>query len=278
VIFNRTRNAYGSYGSLEDVWEKTQYWVLEHLPSWMTGVTPVDVSPGRAGVEELRAMAPELVDKKVLLSPRAQMAWWAIMEEEAAEIDYLFLSTADIPGPEGEAIRARLEAAKMDLLERGQALVRGNMDALRQGVPEAEANDWYPEGSERTGSISERTAGPAAGALANPSLWGILAVVGIAVVVVAIGTAVFVTINNKYDLEELRVNIDSLKAAGATPQEMANFLLQRLKKEPEDKFPWGWVIGIGATALGVMFLVAWAEGSLARWTRSLRSGSSTRMW
>lgn len=224
-------------------------------------------------------MADSLNGQKVLLSARAQMALWAIMEEEAAEIDALYLSTADIGGPEGEAIRLRLEAARQDLLDRGEALISANLEAQRQGVPLAMADDWYPPGTERTGSLSERTAGPAAAAaLSNPSLWTLLAVVGIVVVIVAVGTAIFVTVNNKYDLEELRLGIESLKAGGASPDQVAQFLLSKIQAEaPEKRFPWGWVIGIGASALGIVFLVAYAEGSLQRWTQKLRSPGS-RMW
>jgi hypothetical protein len=266
-------------GALGGIWEDTQAWLMGTLPTWMTGVTPVDVSPGPAGVEELRAMADELNGKKVLLSARAQMALWAIMEEEANEIDALYLETADIEGPQGEAIRLALEAARQDLLERGEALVAMNVEAERQGVPLADPADWYPPGSERTGSISERTAGPAAGALANPSLWGILIVVGVVIAAVAVGTAIYVTVNNKFSLEEMRLGIETLKGTGATPQEIGNYMLSRIQAEaPKGKFPWGWVIGIGASALGIVFLVAYAEGSLQRWTQSLRSPGARRMF
>lgn len=272
------RLGYQGFGALGGIWEDTQRWVLTHLPTWMTGVTPVDVSPGPEGVEELRAMADGLNGKKLLLSARAQMALWALMEEEAAEIDALYLETADVPGEEGEAIRLLLEAARQDLLERGEALVEANLGAQAEGVPIAQAEDWYPSGSERTGSISERTGGPAAaGALANPSLWTVLAVAGIVVVIVAIGTAVFVTVNNKYDLEELRLGIESLKSGGASPEEIGRFLLSKIQAEaPKKRFPWGWVIGIGASALGIIFLVAYAEGSLQRWTAQLRAPGARR--
>ena len=34
----------------------------------------------------------------------------------------------------------------------------------------------------------------------------------------------------------------------------------------------------GAAGVGVMILVAWAEGSLQRWTRSLRGGGQAQRW
>jgi hypothetical protein len=267
------------FGSFGGIWEDTQLWVLDTLPSWLTGATAVDVSPGPAGVEELRAMAPELDGKKVVLSARAQMAYWALLEEEAAEIDALFAETADIGGADGEEIRLRLEAARMDLVDRANAMVASNVEAQRQGVPVAVADDWYPPGTERTGSISERTGAPAAGAtLTNPAIWLIVGAAVVVIVAVAVGTAIYVTINNKYGLEEMRLGIESLKAGGATPEQISRFLLSKIQsEEPKGKFPWGWVVGVGSAALGVIFLVAWAEGSLQRWTSRLRGGT-TRTW
>lgn len=257
------------YGSFGGIWESTQTWVLENLPSWATGVTAVDVAAGEEGVEQLMAMAPEL-QGNVLLSARAQLALWTIYEQQAQMIDELFVATADVSGATGEALRAALERDKAELIARAVELQRLNQGALSAGVPEALAVDWYPGYEQRAGVA-------AAGAvLESPMFWGILGAVVIASVVLAGAVTVTWGIGKYFSYQEMIVGLQALP----NPEDRITYLTQRLQTEGKGsgEFPWGWVIGVGAAGIGVMMLVAWAEGSLGRWMNKLRSGAPGSSW
>ena len=141
------------YGSYAGIWDDTQTYILETLPSWMTGVMPIDVPEGEAGVVAMGEIL-ESIDpgQKVLLSARAQMALWTMLKRSADSIDRQFMATADIGGPTGETIRGYLEQQKQELISQAQQLVNLSNAAFDQGVPEAMMADWFPEESTRTGA------------------------------------------------------------------------------------------------------------------------------
>lgn len=260
---------YGS--SFGGIWETTQTWVLENLPSWASGVIPIDVSTGDAGVEELLALAQTWTgDEQLLLSARAQLAYWSILERQAEMIDQLFVESASIGGATGEAFRASLEADKADLLRRASELQRLNQASLDSGVPEALAVEWYPGWEQRAG-----VAGGVA-VLESPIFWGILGAVVIASVVLAGAMTITWGIGKYFSYQEMIVGLQALP----NPDDRIAYLTQRLQSEGRSagEFPWGWVLGIGAGAVGVMMLVAWAEGSLGRWMTKLRSGAPGASW
>jgi len=259
------------YGNFGGIWESTQTWVLENLPTWASGVIPVDVSTGEAGVQELLVLAATWDgSEQLLLSARAQAAYWSILERQAGMIDDLFVETASIGGKTGEALRAMLEADKAELIGRAVELQRMNGNAFSAGVPEALAAEWYPGYTQR--------AGVAAGAavLESPAFWGVLGAVVIASVILAGALTVTWGIGKYFSYQEMLVGLSALP----NPEDRIAYLTQRLQTEGrgDGEFPWGWVIGVGAAGIGVMMLVAWAEGSLGRWMAKLRSGTPGSSW
>lgn len=252
---------FGAYGG---IWDDTQEWVLTNLPSWATGVTAVDVPEGEEGVQQLMEMAPEL-NGKILLSARAQYALWTVYQREAATLDEMFAATADIGGATGESIRANLESQRQEIIRKAQELATINNSALEQGVPPAIAGEWLPEESARTGA--------AAALLTNPEF---LVFAGGAIIIASVILAGAITISwavGKWlDLEEQKIALANIP----DPEGKLQYLLERTKSKPGGGFPWPWVIGIGAAGVLVVLGVAWAEGTLGRWTERLRAGPSKR--
>lgn len=248
------------------IWDDTKAWTLQHLPTWLTGVTPVDVSPGEAGIQELIDLLPTL-QGKILLSARAQLAYWAILDRQAAWLDQLFAETASIGGPTGQRLRTQLEQQRQELIAHAVELQRLNTGAIAEGVPEALEADWYPD-------PSTRVVGPAvAGVLTSPALWEVVGVVVIASIVLASAATVVWGVSKYFDLQETIVSLQSLPNADARLQYLDR--KWSAKAGSAGGFPWGWVLGLGGIALGGVLLVAWGEGTITRWTNKLRSGGSS---
>jgi len=264
---------FGGYGG---IWDDTKALVLSTLPSEFTGVTWVDVSEGDAGVVELKEIIPTM-EGKVALSARAQVAMWKILKGEADSIDRLMAKTADIGGPEGEAIRLELELAKEEVIGRAAILAGANEAAAAAGVPPATVDEWLsPAEASRTAGAAAAGAGAV---LSSPAFWGIVIVGVLVVAIVIYSDYMKATKTAEFRMLEKEKEIDALKQAGASPDQLAAAIIARAKAAPEEKkFPWGWVLGIGAAGVGVMILVAWAEGSLQRWTKGLRAGPAGRGW
>jgi len=264
--------AYGGsgYGSYAGIWDDTQTWILETLPSWMTGVMPIDVPEGEAGViamgEILDSIDP---GQKVLLSARAQMALWTMLKRSADSLDRQFVATADVGGPTGETIRGYLEQQKQELMNQAQQLVNLSNAAFDRGIPEANMGEWFPE-------ESSRTAGAAAVAVSSPVIYLVLAIaIPVAIVAVAIAGAIVWT---KYlDIGQQEHELALLPDAEA---KMA-YLSRKFAAEAsakKDGFPWPWVIGIGAAGVGLVLLVSWAEGTLGRWVKKLSTGTGRSLY
>jgi len=147
----------------------------------------VDVSEGEAGVQELLEMAPTL-EGKILLSARAQMALWTILERTMQSIERQIAATADIGGPTGEAVRAKLEKDRLVVINQAQELVRLNNSAISQGVPQAIMGEWFPQESTRTAA----GAGAGVAVATNPIIWTV--VISVAVAAVILATAITVGI------------------------------------------------------------------------------------
>jgi len=266
MYFTHTGRPVHGYGAYGGVWDDTQVWLLENLPTWATGVTPVDVPEGEAGVVALEELAPTL-EGKVLLSARAQMALWTILERQATSIDTMFAMTADIGGPTGESIRAHLEGQRQEVIRQANEIIALNNAAFSKGIPAASMGDWFP-------SEAARTSGAAGAVVQSPPFWGIVLGIVIAAVVLAAAVTIAWAIGKNYELQEQVSALGSLP----DPEAKLTYLLQRTTKRSEERqsqFPWGWAIGIATIGVSAVLLVAWAEGTLGRVTERLRSGPTT---
>jgi hypothetical protein len=259
---------YDGYGAYGGVWDDTQMFIAENVPTWITGVTPIDVPEGDEGVEQLGRILDGLApDQKVLLSARAQMAMWTMLKRSADSIDRQMVATAEIGGPAGESIRGFLEMQKSEIIAQALELQNLSNAAFEQGVPPAYMAEWFPEESQRT--VGAVAAAPAV----TPVFWIVLAIaIPAAIIAVAVVAGVIWT---KYlDIGQQEHELNLLPDAEA---KMA-YLSRKFAAEGGDGksgFPWAWVVGIGAAGVGVILLISWAEGTLGRWVSKLSSPGSS---
>ena len=184
----------------------------------------MDVSEGDAGVVELKEIIPTM-EGKVALSARAQVAMWKILKGEADSIDRLMAKTADIGGPEGEAIRLELELAKEEVIGRAAILAGANEAAAAAGVPPATVDEWLsPAEASRTAGAAAAGAGAV---LSSPAFWGIVIVGVLVVAIVIYSDYMKATKTAEFRMLEKEKEIDALKQAGASPDQLAAAIIVR---------------------------------------------------
>jgi len=232
-------------GARAGVTEDIANLIATYAPNWIVpGVTLIDVPEGQEGVDQLVSITATLSpSSRVLLSYRAQAALMKIMAREQEIINEMILLANSMPPQNAAAVLGTLMRYQGDLSSRFSILQRANVQALQAGVPSVE----QALGSEE----AARTI--SGGEIAVLAAAVVIAIAVIVTVGVVITKAISGVSSKLAELTAFRqmVNAGQYDQAAGMFAQMA---------EPSKKFPWMWVIGIGATAIGGTLLLAWYQG------------------
>ena len=238
--------SFGALSAYSGIWDDTLMWFHAQLPSWITGVTTVNVPATDAGEAQLREMLPTLHGKTILISASTQYLMWRIIRDELQRIDVLWQDSLDLPPEIGNQMRSNLSTARADLYAISEIILNQNEQALRAGVPPANISDWVlvelPE--ERTGFLPP---------------WG--AVLLIAVGILTVGGLVYKIFTRSDEISAYETAIKEAVRIG-NPQLIQSVLARFTGKE--SGWSWGWVVGLGLGAVGLSIFTAFLIGQLKK--------------
>lgn len=228
----------------ENEWRDAILWFQSTLPSWMTGVTTVNVPATEEGEERLRLMLPELQGKQLLISASTQLVLWRMIRKNLQRLDLLWEQSLSMPDEYGNPLRSTVADQRSTQYSLGSQLFGLNQAALDAGVPPSDLQNWV---------VAEYQSRTAIAALPWTEI-------GIAVGIAIVAYVVIQYFNKAQEISAVTLAAETFKDH---PEVLAQVLAKITGTKTETN--WGmWGLGIGVAALGGTLLLAFLVGQVKK--------------